>query len=226
MKIGRIVDISLKLDEAYRMHTPAGVKDVQLQIEVLKEHDAVGGAGQIVRGIQMRLHHGTHVDAPEHFVKGGKHLDELPLSTFVGTAVVANLSHKQANSAITAEDLEKAVGDKIKAGDRLLIRTDHNKTYGQPDYLANSPYITPEAVDWCVAKGLVLVGMDFNHTKDAPNSPSKYYCSRAMCSHGVVTMAYLDHLYDVHQDRVTLICLPLAIAGVEASPVRAIVVED
>jgi kynurenine formamidase len=41
----------------------------------------------------------------------------------------------------------------------------------------------------------------------------------------VVLLAYLDHLDQVKQERVTLIALPLSIAGVEASPVRAVVLE-
>src|SRR5262249_38894842 len=61
----RIVDISLELDPMnFAMRTPAGFKkDMQFEIEVIKEHDAPGGAGQIVRGVHMRLHAGSHVDA-------------------------------------------------------------------------------------------------------------------------------------------------------------------
>ena len=83
LRIGKIIDISLELDGGqYRMHTPAGFsKDMQFAVEVLKEHDAPGGAGQIVRGVHMRLHAGSHVDAPEHMVKGGKQLQELALET-------------------------------------------------------------------------------------------------------------------------------------------------
>jgi hypothetical protein len=63
----KIVDISLELDpKNFAMRTPAGFKkDMQFAMEVIKEHDAPGGAGQIVRGVHMRLHAGSHVDAPE-----------------------------------------------------------------------------------------------------------------------------------------------------------------
>ena len=37
----------------------------------------------------MCAHNGTHVDAPRHFIAGGKSVDELPLSAFVGLAYVA-----------------------------------------------------------------------------------------------------------------------------------------
>ena len=72
LAIEKIIDISLELDpKNFGMRTPAGFKkDMQFEMEILKEHDAPGGAGQIVRGVHMRLHAGSHVDAPEHNVRG------------------------------------------------------------------------------------------------------------------------------------------------------------
>src|SRR5262249_43940083 len=90
---GKIIDISLELDSGnFAMRTPAGFKkDMQFEVEVLKEHDAPGGAGQIVRGVHMRLHAGSHVDAPEHNVRGGTQIHQLPLELFIGDAIVADL---------------------------------------------------------------------------------------------------------------------------------------
>ena len=60
---GSSFDISLELDpKNFGMRTPAGfTKDMQFEMEVIKEHDSPGGAGQIVRGMHMRLHAGSHV---------------------------------------------------------------------------------------------------------------------------------------------------------------------
>ena len=99
-----IVDISLELDpKNFAMRTPAGFKrDMQFEMEVLKEHDAPGGAGQIVRGVHMRLHAGSHVDAPEHNVRGGTQIHQLPLELFMGDAIIADLRDKLPGQAITA----------------------------------------------------------------------------------------------------------------------------
>src|SRR5580704_15535494 len=127
----KIVDISLELDaKSFGMRTPAGFnKDMQFAIEVLKEHDAPGGAGQIVRGVHMRLHAGSHVDAPEHNVRGGTQIHQLPLDHFVGEAIIADLRDKMPGKPIAASDLESAIGTKIRRGDRVLLRTDHNNSY-------------------------------------------------------------------------------------------------
>jgi len=228
LRFGRMIDISLALDDSsYRMHTPKGFKrDMQFAVEVLKEHDAPGGAGQIVRGVHMRLHAGSHVDAPEHMVKGGKQLHELPLDIFAGDAVVADLRHRVPGQGISAADMAAAVGAVLEPGDRLLLRTDLNRDYFAPDWAQRAPYLTREAVAWCVERGVRLVGFDFYHGADAPDSNVVFHTSRTFGENGIVTMPYLDNLDQVTQRRVTLLAMPLKMIGVGASPVRALVIED
>src|SRR6201998_833039 len=141
----KIVDISLELDPTnFAMRTPAGFKkDMQFEMEVIKEHDATGGAGQIVRGVHMRLHAGSHVDAPEHNVRGGAQIHQLPLTLFIGDAVVADLRDKLPGQAITEADLQKRAGG-IRRGDRLMLRTDLNNSYdgGSEKWMKASPYLT------------------------------------------------------------------------------------
>jgi kynurenine formamidase len=227
LPIGRIIDISLELDAAkFQMRTPPGFKrDMQFEIEVLKEHDAPGGAGQIVRGVHMRLHAGSHVDAPEHNVRGGKQIADLPLATFAGDAVVADLRPAVPGKAITADDLERACGDAVRRGDRLLLRTDCNKSYYAPDWQKRSPFLTIGAVNWCIEKGVVLVGYDFYHGNDEPGAPRVFNSSRTFSEHGIITLPYLDNLDRIVKQRVTLFALPLKMVGAEASPVRAVVIE-
>ena len=126
LAIRKVIDISLELDDSkFKMRTPPGFKrDMQFQLEVLKEHDAPEGAGQVVRGVHMRLHAGSHIDAPEHNVKGGKQVQDLPLEMFAGDAVVADLRHRVPGGAITAADLEKAAAG-VKKGERLPVSYTH-----------------------------------------------------------------------------------------------------
>jgi arylformamidase len=223
-----IVDISLELDpKSYSMRTPAGFKkDMQFEMEVLKEHDAPGGAGQIVRGVHMRLHAGSHVDAPEHNVRGGTQIHQLPLELFMGDAIIADLRDKLPSQAITEKDLEKRLDNRIRKGDRLLLRTDHNNSYdgGSETWMKQSPYLTIGATMWLIDKGVVIVGYDFYHGNDEPNAPRVFHNSRTLSEHGVITMPYLKNLDRIERDRFTLIGLPLKIIGAEASPIRAVAV--
>ncbi len=222
----KYIDISMFLDSEYVMHTPVGVKPIFFEIEVIKDYDVVGGAGQIVRAIHTRVHSGCHLDAPEHVVPGGLQIHEVPLDTCIGPAVVTHMTHKVPGGAITARDLEDEVGPHVLAGDRLLIHTGWNANYGKPNYEEDSPYLSQDGLEWCVDKQLKIVGIDYAHIKDYPNSPHRYETTRYLLERGVLTLPRIDHLDRISKRRVQLICLPLPIRGIEASPVRAVVVEE
>lgn len=71
----------------------------------------------------MCSHNGTHIDAPHHFIKDGKAVDELPLEAFVGLAYVA-----EHNGVVTEKDalkiIEKAKKQSPEAARRILIKGD------------------------------------------------------------------------------------------------------
>lgn len=224
---GKMIDISLPLDARnFRMRTYSGFrKDMQFEVEVIKEYED-GGYGQIVRGAHMRLHAGTHVDAPSHMVKGAPDLEEVPLRAYFGDAIVADVRHRGAGEAITVADLEKAAGDIILPGDRLLLRTDQNQAYdGSPQWMKRAPYVDEAATNWCVEKRISLIGFDFYHGATGPGEDEYPDRMKIYARNGIITMPYIRNLDQIGKRRVTLIAFPLNIIGVEASPVRAIVIE-
>jgi kynurenine formamidase len=221
----KVIDVSLGLGSGYIHNTPEGVKNVQLAFELIKDYP--GGLGQQVRAVNMRLHHGTHVDAPMHFVPGGKGISDFPLETFCGPAVLADLTSVGENEAISAALLEKQLRGADVEGQRVLLRTDWNLHYGEPDYDARAPYIGPDAVDWLVERKPALVGYDYAHSKDAPDSPRTVYALRGFLENDIITMGYIRNLDKINPaGELTLVALPLAFTDVEASPVRAVVLES
>jgi arylformamidase len=221
----KITDISLVLDASYVHQTPEGVKNIQLEFELIKDYP--GGAGQQVRAVHMRLHHGTHVDAPMHFVSGGAAINDFPLERFCGPAMLVDLTPIGDNEQICPEHLEKALAGRDVTDQRLLIRTDWNKNYGMPDYTERAPYIGPAAVDWLASRKPALVGYDYAHSKDAPDSPAPDYAVRTFLENDIITMGYIRNLDQIDPDRaLTLVALPLPFAHVEASPVRAVVIQS
>ena len=71
----------------------------------------------------MCAHNGTHIDAPFHFIKGGKTVDSIGLDTFVGMAYVAEYCGIVSGTA-AAEILEKAKKQNPEAAMRILIKGD------------------------------------------------------------------------------------------------------
>lgn len=221
----KIVDISLRLDASYQMQTPDGVRNVQLEFETIKDYP--GGAGQYVTAVHMRLHNGTHVDGPKHFVEGGAAISDLPLSTFYGDGEMADLTSVGERNPIHASDLEAAFGGRDIHDKRVFLRTNWNHHYGEPDYEERSPYIAVDAIDWIVGNRPSLVSYDYAHGKDDPEAPTRYHAVRTFLTNGIVTMGYVRNLDQIDATRPFKLCaMPLAFVGVESSPVRAILLQD
>ena len=69
----------------------------------------------------MCAHNGTHIDAPSHFIKDGKTIDEVSLESLIGMAYV--VSHQGIVTELDAiKILEKAKDANIESAKRILIK--------------------------------------------------------------------------------------------------------
>src|SRR3989440_9763739 len=113
-----------------------------------------------VRVSELRLgsHTGTHVDAPSHFIAGGKGIDRVEPERFIGPAWVADL--RRVKGSIGAVDLAKA---RIpRASRRVLLRTSNSRWWHparafQTDFV----YLAPDGADWLVERGAPLGRIDY-----------------------------------------------------------------
>lgn len=114
------------------------------------------------------LHHGTHVDAPWHFIAGGKRLHEMPLDHWLGECQVLDLTAEK--SCVSGPVLDRAgVRDDIK---RLLFKTRNSATdYWHEPWNPDFIYIHKSAAEWCTRRGILLVGLDYL-TIDSPGDPT------------------------------------------------------
>ena len=73
--------------------------------------------------LSMCVHNGTHVDAPRHFINGGKDVSDIPLEKFVGAAYVTHIDGEI--DADTVRDLIRRAGeiDKLSYNRRLSLMT-------------------------------------------------------------------------------------------------------
>ena len=99
--------------------------------------------------ITMSEHTGTHIDAPAHFIKGGKFLDDVPLESLMGRGVKIDAAGIGTELTLIAiEDFEKNEG-KITAGDIVIFRFGWEDKYAiQPDageYLKDWPGLSARA---------------------------------------------------------------------------------
>jgi arylformamidase len=161
------------------------------------------------------LHAGTHVDAPWHYLPDGATVEALDLDRLLGPCQVVDCGSA---SAISAELLARL--DLPADAQRLLLRTANSarraagETAFRPDFVA----LGREAARWLVARGVRLVGIDGPSIAPLKDLAEPH---RLLLAAGVVIIENLD-LSRADPGAWELLCLPLALAGADGAPARAV----
>ena len=165
--------------------------------------------------IRLSAHTGAHVDAPAHFLADGETIDAFAPGRFLLPAVVVEATGVP---RVPAEAIEHA---SFAPGEGLLLKTDNSArgvcTAGvfREDYVA----LSPEAARVCVERGAGLIGIDAPSAD--PFGTADHPAHHVLLGAGIPILETIT-LRDVPAGRYELICLPLKLPGVEASPVRAV----
>lgn len=169
--------------------------------------------------ISMSLHNGTHADARFHFEQDGWTMEQAELETYLGPAIVADLSRKFRGDAmpqVTIEDLS-CWGDELKAAPRLLLKT--NVWPGSHVFPKQIPTIARDVPEWLRARGVKLLGLDLPSV-DAIES--KHLANHhSLAAAGISILESLD-LQAIEAGVYNLAAFPLKIAGGDGAPVRAV----
>lgn len=207
----RIVDLSL----------PVNNQMPSVSIRTAKQLDVDGWNATT---LELYSHCGTHMDAPCHFLPGGRTLDQQDLSVCVGPAWVLDLTPTQPAALLTPQDLVD-YEDRIVAGSRLLFRTDWYRRYGKPEYRSQLPRISIELAQWLVERKVALIGVEGPSVADVNNMRELTDVHQTLFRGGVLIVEGLANLDQLQQSQVEFIALPLRVTMGDGSPVRAIAIE-
>lgn len=209
----RIVDISqpIKSDSA------CFPGDTPFSREVTVSHQESNVIN--LTALKMSPHVGTHVDAPVH-VRGTmdsahEMVGAMALDAFVGLVEVIDISPFV--GAIKPEHVQPRL--KTKAT-RLLIRTSHQIRYQvfEKEYA----YLSTELVEWLSNRGTRLVGLDSPSVDD---TESKTLCAHhGLLAKDIYWLENLD-LTAASCGEYFLVAAPLKFMELEASPVRALLLD-
>lgn len=224
--MGRFIDISMPVREGLRSNHSRPGEELRVTYDVRPEDDP--DKRKTVRRISTRLHVGTHVDGPEHLVLGAKRLDELPVERFAGPALVIDMRHKVPRGIITADDLERAAGPRLRPADILIVRTGWNAHYFDASFFDDSPYFNVSAADWCISHRTKMVAVDFLCDPIAPDLQVEGVDAfkRRVLAAEIPVLTNADGLDRIRAERVTLYAFPLYLVPSEAGLTRAVVWED
>jgi len=186
------------------------------------------GATVNVGAINMGVHNGTHADATFHFDPSGETIERMPLETYVGDAVVVDLTNIFGGAGegldrtrqITLADLESS-STALERAPRLLLKTGIWKDSTVfPDWI---PVIAADVPEWLRKRGVKMIGLDLPSV-DAIEA-KKLVNHHALAAARVAIVESLD-LSEIEAGVYHFAALPLKIVGGDGGPVRAILWRD
>lgn len=170
-----------------------------------------------VTAIEMGSHTGTHVDAPAHFVEGGKTLSEIPLDVFVGPATVFEIPGVRSIERRNLESLDWS------GVERVLFKTDNSSHWNDGRFFEEFVYLEPEAGEFLVSRGLRLVGIDYLSIDRFRSE--KHPTHFALLPHDVILLEGLN-LSGILPGPYHMVALPLNLQHADGAPTRVILIDD
>ena len=155
----------------------------------------------------MCAHNGTHIDAPFHFIKDGKTIDEICLEAFVGMAYVTE-HHGLVTGNDATKIIEKAKKQNLEASKRILIK-------GEVE-------VSLEAAKVFASSDILLLGNE-PQTVGPQNAPMAVHLT--LLGANVVLLEGI-RLGEVYEGVYFLNAVPLNLSGADGSPCRAVLITD
>ncbi len=204
----KIIDISWPISEA-----TTGYKD--RHIVKLQEIKSFAKDGVRESKIQMSAHTGTHVDAPSHFLRDGKTIDQIPLDRVIGRCKVLDLTNVAEH--ITRDRLAEHDND-IAENDIVLLKTSNSSISPTDKFNPHFVYLQDSGAVYLTEKKIKAVGIDYLGLEHSQPD----HISHTTLMHANISIFEGLRLKHVDPGIYLLVCLPLNIIGMEAAPARAV----
>jgi len=166
-----------------------------------------------VSRLALGVHTGTHVDAPNHFVRGAKGVDSLSLEAMVGPARVIEILE------IAAIGEAELSGRGIEHGDRILVKTSNSlRCWNTDEFVSDFAHLTLDGAAYLAGVGVRTVGIDYLSIGHGDEGPAVH---RALLGAQILVVEGLN-FSGVEPGEYDLVCLPLKIRGGDGAPARAL----
>lgn len=164
--------------------------------------------------LEMGTHTGSHVDAPLHFLKGSRSIDQIPLDRFMAEVEVLEVRSKE----IQPEHLRRLSGET----EGVLFKTINSDFMSLGFFWRDYAHLTLEAAEKAIEQGLKIIGIDYISIERF-GTPD-FSVHKRLLEAGIVLLEGLN-LKDVPPGRYILFAFPLRLKGMDGSPVRAVLIE-
>ncbi len=246
LKFSRVVDLTLPIEsnmapipgfKAYA-DNPSRVNVISSITEAQKEAQRAEGMTlssnhevnnrAMITVLSILVHNGTHIDAPRHMVEKGIPIDQMPVSQFVKEGVLINLPGKGPNSVVTVKEVAES-GVEIRANTIVMINTGWtDRMWGKPGFWEQMPYLERGVAEYVANKGAAGLAIDVFPEKPlwrgVKLDPGEVWIANhlALMQENLPLIQFVTNLSQIGNGRFTVVAIPLAIKGGDASPVRVI----
>ncbi len=172
-----------------------------------------------VTQLHVGTHLGTHIDAASHFIPRGKTISQYPPERFILPGIVVPVPGRNDDEPIDISAFDTYLAALPEHG-ALLIRTGWDQYWKTERYLRH-PYLTREATQLLVNAGVSIIGIDALNVDSTVQETDHAHAT--LLGNDVLIVENLTRL-DQLLPGVVYQCsfLPLALSGLDGSPVRAI----
>lgn len=169
--------------------------------------------------IDMVANTGTYLDTPFHRYADGRDLAAMALDCLAGVEALTVRFAAGAPRAITRARLEAALGSREVAAHAVLVHTGWDAHWRTERYGAANPFLTADACELLLARGVRLVGTDSVNLDDLedPARPAHSMLLRA----GVPIVEHLTNLAALPDAGFRFFAVPPKVAGMGSWAVRA-----
>ena len=212
----RIVDLSQPVVTGMQVYP--GDPEVSLTTVATLAED-----GFQVASVHAGTHTGTHIDAPLHSIAVGAPVDRIAVERLVGTARIVRCPGLEPHQRLRWAEVEDGLRD-LREGSIVLFETGWSRHFGTADYLAH-PVLSPGIAEALLAAGVSVVGVDTLNPDPTLSNGGRLPFHAAFLGAGGVIIENLTNLAAVTWEDPLVSALPLPLAGMDGSPVRAVALD-
>ncbi len=162
--------------------------------------------------MMVSVHVGTHVDAPSHFIKNGKTINELLPERFLGEVQVVEIKDDKEISIKELENVEFH-------SDKILFKTQNSNMISDKNFNNDFVYLNQKGAKYLIESGINFIGIDYLTIESIDTQ--EFNVHKLLLENNVIVLEGIN-LKEIPPGNYKMIALPLKIKGAEASPVRAL----
>jgi len=166
-------------------------------------------------------HTGTHVDAPFHYDPEGKTMEQISLDQCIRPIQVFEMTDVDQIGSDLIRNIQ------LEPDEGVIFKTSNSEFYpGEAQFHRDYVGVTPEGAREIVEQEIPLVGIDYLSVEPFEAYAEEDHAThRTLLENEVFIVEGLD-LREVTAGSYSLIVLPLKLKNLEASPARALLIQE